>query len=90
MRRMKIKKLLPLIILVTLFLGNLSAIALEDRHKNTDIRQTAISISSVKLSDSYKMVIISPEIFEEDLQPLLVHKNRHGMKTTLKTISSGF
>ena len=75
MRRMKIKKLLPLVILVTLFLGNLSAIALEHRHKNTDIRQTAISISSVKLSDSYKMVIISPEIFEEDLQPLLVHKS---------------
>lgn len=90
MRRMKIKKLLPFIILITLVFGNLSAIALEHHHKNIGIRQTVVSVSSVELSDSYDMVIISPEIFEKELQPLLIHKASHGVKTTLKTIEAIF
>ena len=33
----------------------------------------------------YDMVIISPEIFSDELQPLIEHKENYGMKTILKT-----
>ena len=35
--------------------------------------------------DEYDMVIITPEIFSSDLQPLIDHKNDVGIKTFLKT-----
>ena len=34
------------------------------------------------------MVIIAPEKFSTDLQPLIDHKNSHGMQTILKTTES--
>jgi hypothetical protein len=34
---------------------------------------------------AYDMVIIAPSAFSDALQPLIAHKNAHGMKTTLKT-----
>ena len=36
--------------------------------------------------DEYDMVIIAPEIFSNALQPLLIHKNKVGIQTFLKTI----
>ena len=35
--------------------------------------------------DEYDMVIIAPEIFSSDLQPIIDHKNSHGVRTILKT-----
>jgi hypothetical protein len=32
------------------------------------------------------MILIAPKIFSTDLQPLIAHKNSHGVKTCLKTI----
>lgn len=36
-------------------------------------------------NDEYDLVIISPEMFSEDLQELIDHKNSYGIKTYLKT-----
>ena len=35
--------------------------------------------------DSYELVVIAPETFSESLQPLIDHKNDHGLNTFLKT-----
>ena len=42
----------------------------------------------VVFPDEYDMVIIAPERFSNDLQPLIVHKNSYGIQTTLKTTES--
>lgn len=42
----------------------------------------------VVFPDEYDMVIIAPEKFSTDLQPLIVHKNNYGIQTTLKTTES--
>jgi len=36
-------------------------------------------------NDDYDMIIIAPEKFSTDLQPLIDHKNSHGVETFLKT-----
>ncbi len=36
--------------------------------------------------DVYDMVIIAPEKFSNEFQPLINHKNSHGVNTTLKTV----
>ena len=41
--------------------------------------------SMIPASNSYDLVIIAPEKFSEDLQPLIEHKNAMGVKTFLKT-----
>ncbi len=42
----------------------------------------------VIFQDEYDMVIIAPEKFSTDLQPLIDHKNNYGIQTTLKTTES--
>lgn len=42
----------------------------------------------VVFPDVYDMVIIAPEKFSSDLQPLINHKNSYGVQTTLKTTES--
>jgi len=42
----------------------------------------------VVFPDEYDMVIIAPEKFSKDLQPLIDHKNSYGIQTTLKTTES--
>jgi len=39
-------------------------------------------------TDEYDLVIIAPDIFSEDLQPLIDHKNSFGINTILKTTES--
>lgn len=36
--------------------------------------------------DIYDMVIIAPEMFVDEFQPLIDHKNSHGLNNTLKTV----
>jgi len=46
----------------------------------------AIKNNILKLSnDEYDMVIIAPEIFTNEIQPLIDHKNNYGIKTYLQT-----
>jgi len=42
----------------------------------------------VTFPDEYDMVIIAPEKFSTALEPLITHKNNHGIQTTLKTTES--
>jgi hypothetical protein len=41
--------------------------------------------SSPLAVDDYDLVIIAPSAFSRDLQPLIEHKNTHGIRTILKT-----
>ena len=40
----------------------------------------------INFEDVYDLVIITPSEFSNELQPLMEHKNSHGVNTTLKTI----
>jgi hypothetical protein len=42
----------------------------------------------VVFPDEYDMVIIAPETFSSDLQPLINHKNSYGVNTIIKTTES--
>jgi hypothetical protein len=42
----------------------------------------------VVFTDEYDLVVIAPEIFSSDLQPLIDHKNSHGVETIFKTTES--
>ena len=39
-------------------------------------------------TDEYDLVIIAPDLFSDDLQPLIDHKNNYGIETVLKTTES--
>lgn len=52
-----------------------------DANKATLIPEHILSTNS----DGYDMVIIAPEMFSDALQPLIAHKNSHGVETFLKT-----
>ncbi len=41
--------------------------------------------SPFPLTNTYDLVIIAPQVFEKNLQPLVEHKNAHGIKTYIKT-----
>jgi len=73
---MKIKCLLVLSILIisSVFVSN--AFALEKNFKS-DFKAN---------SDEYDMVIISKNIFKSTLEPLIEHKNFHGVKTYFKDV----
>jgi hypothetical protein len=71
------KKIFPISVLVLLILsGGITA---------------AISISDITLQqknyefDEYKMIIIAPNEFSSEIQPLIDHKNSHGINTLLET-----
>jgi hypothetical protein len=44
--------------------------------------------NTVFTADEYNLVIIAPESFSSTLQPLVDHKNSHGIQTLLKTTES--
>jgi len=44
--------------------------------------------NTIVYTDEYDLVIIAPEVFSEDLQPLIDHKNNFGINTILKTTES--
>ena len=43
-------------------------------------------VASAVFPDEYDMVVIAPSRFSKALQPLIEHKNNHGINTTLKTV----
>ncbi|MEM4257763.1 MAG: C25 family cysteine peptidase [Candidatus Thermoplasmatota archaeon] len=47
-----------------------------------------LPVQPVFTSDDYDLVIIAPEVFSEALQPLVEHKNSHGVSAFLKTVES--
>jgi Peptidase family C25 len=71
------KKIISMFLLGMLFLSGSYA----DSCTKKDTTET----QKIMMSANYSMVIIAPEIFSESLQPLIAHKNSHGVKTFLKT-----
>ena len=63
------------LLLGILVLGGLGISA--SSSNETDILSTSV--------DDYDMVIIAPDTFSASIQPLITHKNNHGVKTFLKT-----
>lgn len=51
---------------------------LQKQSSNTSVYQ--------KNGDGYDLLIITPEQFEETLQPLVCHKNKHGIRTKVVTL----
>ena len=70
------KKVLPLLAVGVLVFGGFGAVALSE---NDSI------LLSISAEDECDMVIIAPEIFSKQIQPLIDHKNSHGVQTILKT-----
>jgi len=57
--------------------------------ENIDINITYEEpINPIVFPDEYDLVIVAPRKFQLSLQPLIVHKNMHGVKTRLKTTES--
>jgi len=71
------KTILPFLMIGMLVLSGLGAGALSFDKVST--------IASSATQDSFDMVIIAPKKFAADLQPLVDHKNNHGVKTFVKT-----
>jgi len=73
---MKIKIMLILMIGI-LILGGFGSSAISENEGNT--------ISSLQFEEEFDMVIIAPEKFSSSIQPLIDHKNSHGVQTFLKS-----
>lgn len=69
------RKIMTLLIIGILVLGGIGVSAFSI--KKTNILSTS--------TDEYDMVIIAPETFSANIQPLINHKNSHGVRTFLKT-----
>lgn len=70
------KKILTLLAVVILILSGFGASAISEKERKT--------ISPSPYMGEFDMVIIAPELFSESLQPLIDHKNSHGVQTFLK------
>lgn len=69
------RKIITFLIIGILAIGGIGVGAFSIKKTNT------LSISS----EDYDMVIIAPNKFSASIQPLIDHKNNHGVKTFLKT-----
>ena len=71
------KKILPILIIGILILGGFGAVAIPEKER--------VTISLSAQTEEFDMVIITPNKFSSSIQPLIDHKNSHGVKTFLKT-----
>jgi hypothetical protein len=55
------------------------------QNADIDITYTPLENTPFPATSNYDLVIIAPEKFESALQPLIDHKNNHGVRTFLKT-----
>jgi len=70
------RKMVTFCILGLLFFSSLGVSAFS----STSLKPTVSS------RDDYDMIIIAPAVFSESLQPLIAHKNSHGVQTFLQTM----
>ena len=70
------KKIIPILIIGILVLSGFRSIAISEKEKKM--------ISKYPYNEEFDMVIIAPERFSCSLQPLINHKNSHGILTFLK------
>ena len=69
------KKILTIVFIIALVLGGIGVSAFSLKKTNT--LPTSV--------DEYDMVIIAPDTFSTNIQPLITHKNSHDVNTFLKT-----
>jgi hypothetical protein len=72
------KKIIGILVCMLMMTAALPAVA---TMKKTGNEKTVQTLSN----GTYDMVIIAPSKFSDALQPLIDHKNKHGVNTTLKT-----
>jgi len=77
------KKGIPIIIVGILVLSGLGASAISEKEIKNEVK--SIKFPSTTYEDEYKMVIIAPRRFSNNIDPLIEHKNLHGIDTFLKT-----
>jgi len=70
------RKVLPLLIIGILFLNGFGALVISEEVKKINIDYLC--------EEDFDMVIISPKKFSSELQPLIDHKNSHGVRTFFK------
>jgi len=78
---MKIKCLFVLFILIT------SSLFVSNAFANKSIKSDSQKNIEISSSEEYDMVIISRNIFKSTIQPLIDHKNSHGIKTYFKNVN---
>jgi hypothetical protein len=71
------KKIFTLFLIILLIINGIGALAANQSEKK--------KITQKKFLDGYDMVIIAPRRFSSSIQPLIDHKNAHGVKTFLRT-----
>jgi hypothetical protein len=67
-----------------MILSGISASALNPLANNNKY-EYGLETQTINKIDNYDMVIISPDVFIQELQPLIDHKNEYGISTFLKT-----
>lgn len=75
---MKRKVMIITVFITSIFILNVFAIS-------TVSKQYSPHSLSAQLIDEYDMVIIAPDTFSSQIQPLIEHKNNHSVETFLKT-----
>jgi hypothetical protein len=70
------KKIIPIFLIGILILSGFGASAISEKERKT--------ISPSPYMEKFDMVIIAPEKFSSSIQPLIDHKNSHGVQTFLK------
>ena len=75
---MKRKVMIIAVFITSIFILNVFAISTVSKQYNPHPLST-------QLIDEYDMVIIAPDIFSSQIQPLIEHKNDHSVETFLKT-----
>ncbi|UCF11729.1 MAG: hypothetical protein JSW06_06670 [Thermoplasmatales archaeon] len=70
------KKIIPIFLIGILVLSGFGASAISEKERKT--------IAPSLYTDEFDMVIIAPEKFLSSIQPLIDHKNSHGVQTFLK------
>ena len=78
------KKSIYILVLLSLVVSGINVTALNPLTNNNKY-EYGQEIQTINQIDIYDMVIISPDVFIQELQPLIQHKNDYGVHTFLKT-----
>jgi len=74
------KKSIYILVLLSLVVSGINVTALNPLTNNNKY-EYGQEIQTINQIDIYDMVIISPDVFIQELQPLIQHKNDYGVHT---------
>lgn len=90
MTKKKTYRIIVLLLMFILLSANFSVYAIKSKN---DLPNDTINSKELKNADSngsYDLLIISPHIFSKDLQPLVHHKIKYGVKTKLVDVEDAY